>query len=64
MPKIINAIEYLKAQEAAELLSVPVNTLATWRMKGSPSIPYLKLGRTIYYKKEDILLFLKNSHKG
>lgn len=48
----------LTPDEAAEFLNVSVRTLAKWRSIGSPSIPYLKIGRCIRYNLSDLEAYL------
>lgn len=48
--------QYIKDKEVAEALNVMPNTLAKWRMKNSngPKLPYVKIGRSIMYRREAI----------
>ena len=45
--------EYLRAKDAADRLGVSVETLARWRVIGSP-LPFAKLGRIIVYDVVDL----------
>jgi excisionase family DNA binding protein len=40
--------------ETAEYLGIPVETLTQWRCKKRESLPYLKIGRHVRYKPEDV----------
>jgi len=53
----------MAAEKAAEYLDVTTRTLANWRCRGYPSIPYIKLGRSIKYRENDLDAYLaKHSH--
>jgi excisionase family DNA binding protein len=41
--------------EAAEIIGVKPQTLISWRCTKKESIPYYKIGRKVFYKKQDIL---------
>lgn len=49
----------LTPKEAAELLDIKVNTLATWRCHKRYPLPYIKCGRKIRYKEADINAFIE-----
>jgi hypothetical protein len=56
----------LTEEEAAKVLKVNKERMEQWRYKWKnkkkisvPFIPHMKIGRTTYYKKEDILAFLE-----
>ncbi|MCP8615194.1 helix-turn-helix domain-containing protein [Bifidobacterium asteroides] len=46
--------------QVSEYTGVPVNTLAYWRFEGS-HIPFVKMGRLIRYRKQDILNFINGN---
>jgi excisionase family DNA binding protein len=48
----------LTTQQAAELLTVSAHTLAVWRCVQRYELPYIKVGRSIRYREEDVLAFL------
>lgn len=48
----------LSDAEAAELLHMSRQTLANWRWR-KKHLPYVKLGRTIRYKKSDLETFMR-----
>jgi len=61
------AIKYgsqiLTATQAAEYMSISTQTLANWRCRGFPNLPYSRLGRCIRYRMSDIEAYLeKNSY--
>ena len=44
----------LTQQEAANCLGTTVGTLNVWRHLGKNTIPFVRLGRSIRYRKEDL----------
>lgn len=53
--------DLLSTAEAAKRLGIAEQTLRKWRSKGSPSIPYVKLGSLVKYRREDIDEFIESS---
>ncbi len=51
----------LTNNKVAELLSVTTRTLFNWRSKGL--IAYSQVGKNIYYRAEDIKLFIELNRK-
>lgn len=51
---MINNNQLFTPQQAAEYLGVKVQTLAIWRATKRYPIPYIKIGRLVKYKKEDL----------
>lgn len=49
----------LSALEAARYLGVAVGTLEVWRSTGRYGIPFLKVGRIVKYRLEDLDAFLE-----
>ncbi|MEE8736905.1 helix-turn-helix domain-containing protein [Bifidobacterium subtile] len=47
-------------QQVSALTGIPVSTLAYWRFEGS-HLPFLKLGRSVRYRRADVLNFI-DSH--
>jgi hypothetical protein len=42
--------------ETADFLSLKSATLEAWRCRGGgPDLPYVKIGRTVRYRREDVL---------
>jgi len=41
-------------KDAAAIMSVSVGTLAKWRSTGHPSIPYVKIGRCVRYRRAEL----------
>ena len=50
--------ELLTTIETAKYLGVTVQTLAQWRMRGIPAIPYMKIGRLVRYARHDLEAWL------
>lgn len=46
--------------EVSEYIGVPVTTLAVWRCTGRVRLPFVKVGRGVRYRREDIEAFLAN----
>ncbi len=55
---MVNADPQLPEAEAAEYLGVKPNTLAVWRTTGRYSLPYVKVGRLVRYRKSDLDRFI------
>lgn len=53
----------ISPEQAAEYLDLTTRTLANWRSRGYPNLPYIKLGRSIKYRQSDLDTYLaKHSH--
>jgi hypothetical protein len=46
---------------AAEYIGVESGTLATWRSTGRYKLPYVKIGRSVKYRYEDLDAFITNN---
>lgn len=44
----------MSREEVAEYLQIPLNTLDIWRHRGNPAIPFLKIGSTVKYHREEL----------
>lgn len=49
----------LSPVEAAEILGTTAQTLAVWRCTGRQNLPYVKVGRKVLYREEDIQSFIE-----
>jgi phage terminase Nu1 subunit (DNA packaging protein) len=50
-------------EQAAEHLSVTIRTLANWRSRGTPNVPFSKIGRCVRYRLSDLETYIaENSH--
>lgn len=52
------AATLLTEDEAAALLKVQPATLATWRVRGHPDLPFVRVGRCVRYRPQDIAAFI------
>lgn len=48
----------LTEDEAASLLKIQPATLATWRVRGRPHLPFVRVGRCVRYRRQDIAAFI------
>ena len=54
----------LTPDEVAERLGVQVKTLSVWRYTQRYDLPYVKTGRLVRYKEEDVENFIESRRKG
>jgi phage terminase Nu1 subunit (DNA packaging protein) len=60
---ISNQPSLISAEQAADYLNVTIRTLANWRSRGFPNLPYCKIGRCIRYRLADLDVYIaKHSH--
>ena len=57
-PIILNRL--LKPSETAEILGLSETTLATWRCTQRYDLPYVKIGKNVMYRVEDVELFIED----
>ena len=58
-----NKQNLISAEQAADYLGVSTRTLANWRCRSWPNVPYIKLGRSIKYRPTDLDTYIKkHSH--
>ncbi|MGD9662785.1 MAG: helix-turn-helix domain-containing protein [Porticoccaceae bacterium] len=50
----------LTPQKTAEELGVTTGTLAVWRSTGRYKLPFVKVGRKVMYRVEDIQSFVQS----
>ena len=48
----------LNSDQVAEILGVKVDTLGYWRCTGRYRLPYVKVGRLVMYRPEDVEKFI------
>jgi hypothetical protein len=53
----------LSDQDVSTLTGVAPGTLAIWRSTGRVDLPYIKLGRKVAYKPEDVEAFLEQNRR-
>ncbi|MGB0893160.1 MAG: helix-turn-helix domain-containing protein [Parashewanella sp.] len=51
----------LSPDEAAQVLGVSKHTLCTWRCTGRHQINYLKIGRLVKYRANDLEKFIERT---
>lgn len=44
----------MTTQEVADYLNIKKQTLEAWRSRNTISIPYIRIGSSIRYKKQDV----------
>ncbi len=54
-------MELLNELRAAKMLGLAPNTLAQWRFSGRVDLPFIKIGRNIRYRPDDIEKFLQRN---
>jgi excisionase family DNA binding protein len=57
-----DAAALLNEKEAARFLSMSYRTLQSWRSAGEGP-PYLKLGRSIRYRRSDLMSWIEKSQR-
>ena len=50
----------LTPKKAAEVLGVAIGTLAVWRCTARYPLPFVKIGRRVMYREQDINNFIEN----
>jgi excisionase family DNA binding protein len=48
----------LSCEEAAQLLGTTAGTLSVWRCTKRYDLPYVKVGRSVKYRPEDVQAFI------
>lgn len=54
----------LTPNEVSAHLGIDIETLNIWRCTGRYNLPYIKVGRLVRYRKEDIEAFIASRMKG
>ncbi len=52
--------EMLSPTEAARFLGVETQTLSAWRCTGRYSLPFVRVGRAIRYRRSDLEAFVES----
>lgn len=55
-----NQRELLSEGEAAIAIDVSPGTLSVWRCTGRYSLPFIKIGRKVRYRRSDLIAWLEN----
>ena len=61
MNEALNPASLLTAEQAAAYLNVKPQTLATWRCTKRYGLPWVKVGRSVRYRLEDVKRFIEAS---
>ena len=64
MVKLVEELQQLKAgiltpQQAADILGVKTSTLEKWRVTKRYNLPYLKIGKNVRYRAQDVAAFFE-----
>ncbi len=54
----------LTKEDVSTILGVSVGTLAVWRTTKRYNLPYVKAGRLIRYREEDVRAFINSRMQG
>lgn len=54
----------LTREQAAEVLGVQVQTLATWASQGKYDLPFVKVGKCVRYERDDLERWLQSRKVG
>lgn len=54
----------LTRDEAAEYLGVKASTLTVWASTGRYNLPFIKVGRRVYYRRADLDAWLDRRRRG
>jgi hypothetical protein len=57
----MEALELISPADAATMLRVKKQTLAVWRCAKRQPLPYVKMGRRVFYKRRDIERFVERN---
>jgi excisionase family DNA binding protein len=61
---LLNQSNRLTRKQASNHLGVKEGTLAVWATTGRYSIPFYKIGRLVYYNRNDLDAFLESRRVG
>ncbi len=64
MADIITPETRLTRKQAANYIGVTTGTLAVWATTGRYDLPFYKIGRLVYYSRNDLDTFLANHRVG
>lgn len=59
-----NLAHLLTPAEVAEMLGIKVETLASWRCRGSQELEYIRVGRCVRYRAEAVEAYLERQTVG
>jgi len=53
----------LTPSDVSELLGVSIGTLEVWRSTNRYHLPYIKVGRSVRYKRDDVREFIESRRR-
>lgn len=56
----VNTINLLTPTQVSNLLGITQHTLAVWRSEQRYDLPYVKVGRFVRYRMQDIEVFIES----
>ena len=59
--KLHSIDKLLSPKEVAEILGVTEQTLAVWRSLGSQELRFIKVGRAVRYRPEDVKKYIEQN---
>jgi excisionase family DNA binding protein len=62
-PEIKQSSNLLTTEEAAKYLKLKPNTLERWRTQYPDRLPFVKIGRTVKYRLEDLQAYVSDNRK-
>jgi len=57
-------IKLLTPKEVSEMLGISIETLNVWRATNRYPLPYVKAGRLVRYRLEDVIAFIESRLQG
>lgn len=57
-PPVPDNDQYMLPADVSEMLRVSVGTLNVWRCTGRYRLPYIKVGRSVRYRRSDVEAFV------
>jgi len=58
---ILEDRQYLTPEQLSDMLNISLSTIEKWRFNGNVKIPFIKLGRIIRYRVDDVHQFLEDN---
>ncbi|MEW8381531.1 MAG: helix-turn-helix domain-containing protein [Candidatus Thiodiazotropha taylori] len=55
----MNIPQLLTPEDVAEILGVTTHTLAVWRCEGRYGLAFIKTGRLVRYRADDVMAFIE-----
>lgn len=57
----METVELVSSADAAAMLRIKKQTLAVWRCAKRQPLPYVKMGRRVFYKRRDLERFVERN---